>query len=292
MNAESVHIRQILVALDASTHSLAALEAAAKLASRMQASLLGLFVEDINLLKLAQLPFAHELRFAATFPQKIDTDQMEKQLQAQASQMEQKVRETAVARGLAYSFQVVRGQVAREVLSAAHQADLLVMGQASRRLIQTNRIGRIAQVAAAQSHCSVLLTQSSVDLNRPPLLIYDGTPASNKALLFAAELAQHNGRLPILIYATNEEHAYQLRNELLAKQISPALELLLHHLTQPSYADLVAFIHQHDIGLLILGQETAVGQPSVTQQSIAQQLAAQSPHFAILIIKEQLAISN
>ena len=44
-------IRRILVALDTSKHSLAALEAADELAAWLKAELFGLFVEDINLLR-------------------------------------------------------------------------------------------------------------------------------------------------------------------------------------------------------------------------------------------------
>ena len=56
-------IRRILVAVDASTHSLAALEAASVLAEVLNAELVGIFVEDINLLRLAGLPFAREVRY-------------------------------------------------------------------------------------------------------------------------------------------------------------------------------------------------------------------------------------
>ncbi|MBK7177644.1 MAG: universal stress protein [Chloroflexi bacterium] len=63
-------IQRILVALDASPHSLAALEAAIDLAERLDAELQGLFVEDINLLRLAQLPFARELRYPLPGSQK------------------------------------------------------------------------------------------------------------------------------------------------------------------------------------------------------------------------------
>jgi hypothetical protein len=51
-------IHRILVALDASVRSLAALEAAAELAAEWHAELLGLFVEDVELLRLAATPAA------------------------------------------------------------------------------------------------------------------------------------------------------------------------------------------------------------------------------------------
>ncbi|MGD9028912.1 MAG: universal stress protein, partial [Anaerolineae bacterium] len=59
---EELTIRRILIALDASSHSIAALRAAARLASSLEAELHGLFVEDINLLRAAGLPMARELQ--------------------------------------------------------------------------------------------------------------------------------------------------------------------------------------------------------------------------------------
>ena len=51
---------RILVALDASPRSLAALSTAGALAAELDAELSGLFVEDINLQRLLALPFARE----------------------------------------------------------------------------------------------------------------------------------------------------------------------------------------------------------------------------------------
>ena len=70
-------IRRILVALDASTHSLAALETAAGLAARLEAELVGLFVEDINLLRAAELPFARETSFYSSSLRPLERGELE-----------------------------------------------------------------------------------------------------------------------------------------------------------------------------------------------------------------------
>ena len=57
MSERGPSIRRILVALDASPSSLVALEEAAKLAAVWDAELAGVFVEDSELLRMAQLPF-------------------------------------------------------------------------------------------------------------------------------------------------------------------------------------------------------------------------------------------
>ena len=54
-------VRHILVAVDATPSSSVVLEAAARLAREFDAELNGIFVEDLNLLHLAGLPFAREL---------------------------------------------------------------------------------------------------------------------------------------------------------------------------------------------------------------------------------------
>ena len=58
MVARTPAVRTILVALDASPGSMAALEAGARVAARLDAELVGLYVEDENLLKVGDLPIA------------------------------------------------------------------------------------------------------------------------------------------------------------------------------------------------------------------------------------------
>ena len=83
---EELTIRRILVALDASHHSLAALEAAAELAAGMEAELQGIYVEDVNLIKLAGAPGAREVRYPYIDAGRLSRERMERQLRAQAAQ--------------------------------------------------------------------------------------------------------------------------------------------------------------------------------------------------------------
>ena len=54
-------VEKILVSLDSSKHSLAALLAAVQLARHFDADLKGIFVEDTTLLSLAEMPFRQEV---------------------------------------------------------------------------------------------------------------------------------------------------------------------------------------------------------------------------------------
>ena len=102
-------IRRILVALDASLHSLAALEAASELAEALKAELVGIYVEDINLLHLAGLPFAHEVSYLSVAVRQLDSPSMERELRVQAERARQVLAGVAGRRQLRWSFRVVRG---------------------------------------------------------------------------------------------------------------------------------------------------------------------------------------
>ena len=73
-------VRRILVALDASAHSLAAVEAAARLAEKVDAELEGLFVEDVNLIRLARLELAREIDVLSARLRDLESQQLERQL--------------------------------------------------------------------------------------------------------------------------------------------------------------------------------------------------------------------
>ena len=102
---------RILVALDASTHSLAALEEAAALASRLKAEVMGLFVEDINLLRLATSPMARQIGLPSAIGEEIDSAMIESGLRAQASQARAALAAAAGRAGVNWSFRTVRGRV-------------------------------------------------------------------------------------------------------------------------------------------------------------------------------------
>ena len=68
MNSEAVQrqqARRVLTMLDASRHSRMALQAAVELAREHRAELVALYVEDENLLRSADFPFACEVVHAA-----------------------------------------------------------------------------------------------------------------------------------------------------------------------------------------------------------------------------------
>jgi nucleotide-binding universal stress UspA family protein len=216
MNDEAVEpvIRRIMVALDASKHSLAALEAASELADALKAELMGIFVEDINLLHLAGLPFAREIRYLSLLEQPLSSVDMERALRVQAAQIRQTLASVAARRQLRWSFRVLRGRVAAELLTAAQEADILALGRASSATTRRVRLGATARIVVAEATRAVLLLQHGHAICQPVQVVYDGSTAARRALATAVRLAPTvGGQLTVIIPAEAPETAQRLQEE-------------------------------------------------------------------------------
>ena len=120
--------RRVVVALDASAPSREAARAAAELARRLGAiEVAGLFVEDVNVLRLGSLPQAREIRLPEGTERAVDLETLETELRAAASRARQALAHEASVERVAWSFEVRRGPAMSVVLAATGEKDLLVL---------------------------------------------------------------------------------------------------------------------------------------------------------------------
>jgi hypothetical protein len=122
--------RRIVVALDASACGRAALAAATQMAVEMQAELQGLFVEDVDLLRLANLPFASEVPLPYAVPRQLEAASIQCAFRAHAEKVRRALAEAADRLRLRWSFQVLQGDVVRTSRALAEEAELLILGWA------------------------------------------------------------------------------------------------------------------------------------------------------------------
>jgi nucleotide-binding universal stress UspA family protein len=202
-------IRRILVGLDASPHSLAALEAATELAARFRAELLGLFVEDINLLRASELPFTREVRFFSGALRRLDTQQIERQLRAQAARARRALTASAGRSQVSWSFRVTRGTITSELLDAASEMDLIILGKSGWSPIGRRRLGSTARALLSDAPRLALILEEGTHVAPPVAVIYDGSPLAQKALVAAAALAQPEDSLLLLLILAEEQKAVQ-----------------------------------------------------------------------------------
>ncbi len=211
-SAESLpDIRRILIALDASPASQAALDLAADLAIRYQAELIGIYVEDINLLRSADIPFTQEIGFYSASARQINSSHIERELRAHARRVEQLLSSIAQRANLRWSFRSTRGLIPGELIAAAAESDMIILGKSG--WSGRKQIGSTAREVAVQAPIQSLILMHKVRPGTPVMVVYDGSAASQNALSAARRIVNPESALTILIPTETREAAEQLQTE-------------------------------------------------------------------------------
>ena len=110
--------RRILIGLDSSPTSLRGLAAAAEMAARLDAELVGLFVEDDNLLRLAELPNSFEIGLRSARSRHLDPEVIARLFRQMAERARVAVVRAAEREHVRCSFEVARGSMIGQLLQA------------------------------------------------------------------------------------------------------------------------------------------------------------------------------
>ncbi len=184
-----MEFRRIVVAIDGSPTSIAALEATAELASAWGSEVVGLFIEDTNLLRMASLPFAREVGSHSGAHRAINPDQFEREFRSQADRARNTLWYMAERFRLTASFQVARGPVKAELVNALRNSDMLAIGKGGQSVAASLGLGTNAKAVAADASGIVLLYSHVARVTGPPAVVYDGSMIGDKAISAAETLA-------------------------------------------------------------------------------------------------------
>lgn len=253
-----IAIRRILVALDASPHSEAALDAAAQLAARLSAELHGLFVEDINLLRLAELPFAREVGFFTATRRRLDIRALERQLRVQARRAQQRLSAIAERDRLQWSFRVARGAIASELLAASSDVDLVILGKSGWSLRRRRRLGSTARALVFGAPALTLILQEGTCLGLPVMAVYDGSQSATRTLAAAAFLARSQEGPVTVVIIDGEEDVEELRDQAADQLRKLGVQGRYRPLTRSSVPGLARMVQAEGCGTLVLPAESAL----------------------------------
>ena len=246
-------IRRILVALDASRQSVAALEAATDFAARMQAELVGLFVEDVNLLRLAELPFAREVGSYSAGQRQLTQASIEEQLRVQADRARRSLQAHAERASVQWTFEVTRGLVTTAVLSAASGADLVILGRAGHAAGSGRELGSTAQGVASGVGCPALVVSEALKLGLPVLLVYDDSPLARRSLAVASGLIEDQDRhLVVFVLGQDRPTAARAKRRVVEWLVDRGLEARFQMLVRSNVAELASRIEREGCGTLVL----------------------------------------
>lgn len=254
--APAFDVRRIVVAIDGSPEATDVLEAAARFAARLHAELEGVFVRDINLVRLASLPVGREIQFPTG---------QGRDFTAEALEADIRTREFAARRALAavaervhvkYSFRTAQGRLDVEFVTAAGAGDLLVVGSGSRRPWGAARFTHTAREVAERSPHSVLISKPGALLAGVPLVCHDGSIGSWRALdagLYFFGL--HEGRLAVLILADDRTEAETLRAQVEARLAARGVSPRVLYGVRPRAPEVCRLAGEAGAGVLVMAAD-------------------------------------
>ncbi len=214
-----------------------ALEILSLLAAESPGEILGLFMEDIELLSLADLPVAREYCRLTHVERQLNSADLQRQLRIQARSSQQALAAIAERIGFKWSFQTVRGSLANLLQTAVAEMDVMLLGAARRTLPLTGQVPSAGQPRPA---------------SQPVSLIYDGSEAAQRALTVALRIAQTSGRsLKIFLIATQADEFSSLREQFTTLDTPLALHFI--ELVNPDIGDILAAVRRERTCTLVLG---------------------------------------
>lgn len=213
--AEPVVTERVLVALDASPQSQAALRAAARVAAAMQAELQGLFVEDANLFHVCNSPFCREVGLRTAVVRQLESQTVERQLRVLAAEMRRSLARVAGEAQVRWSFQVTRGAVGHELLAAAENSILLSLGRTG--WLTGSHLGSTTRTIVQRTLRPLLILGNHDGLTHPLTVVYNGSASADRAVTLAARLAQRDGQALniLLVGQANDATLWQMQIETL-----------------------------------------------------------------------------
>ena len=188
-------LRRILVAIEPPTLTEQPVAAARELARSLRLELAGLFVENLDLLRLAALPITREVGAVSGAVRAIELTDVEHSLRAQAEQVRTILSSLAAELDLPWSFRVERGDLLERVLAELSDTAAAVFAPAPRKV-----------------HLAVRLAAGAPPL-RQILVVHDPTPAGGRAANAAQHLSLTSGAALTVAIVSREEKPLALLAE-------------------------------------------------------------------------------
>ena len=187
--------------------SYAALTAAAEIAANTGADILGVFVEEQDLLRSAGFGFSREVGASSGISHPFDPTGLEQRMQRLAHQVRRALASAVAPYGGRHTLSVVRGHVVDEVLALAEPQDLLVLGRVGWSFAPGARLGSTAKGLVRRSPGRVLLWCENRILPQGRVVVFlnDHKEANSRAVTAAAEMIRHSYRPVTLLLGAGSD---------------------------------------------------------------------------------------
>jgi len=254
----TITLRRILVALDTSRHSRAALETAAKLAKVSKAEIRGLFVQDAYWHKVGELSFISEVSELTGSVRPIQHKNIEEQVRVLEYRIKRMMQEIIGQSEIPHTWETTRGTIEDEILAAAEEADLITIGRAGHS--KKKRLGKTARTIIEKADKPVLLLKEGVTLGHPVVVVYDGSSESRHGLEIALSIAREQESKLIVIALGNDPSAARTERDREIEKVIERAEPNIDVIVQKSMdiSEFTASVNRKHCGLLVISKNQPI----------------------------------
>lgn len=184
-------IERVVVALDATSENRTAIATAARLAARWKTHLHGVFVEDDDLIRLANLPFARQVTLGFGV-ETLNLQQARRQMRAFAERARHELAAAARRHAVEWSFEIEHDAAASHI-GAASVTDFLVCGTTTRPIGGHFRVECRWWSVVEPGVSSYLMAHRDREDGGVAVLLHDRDAAVERLVAVAAQLAEADG---------------------------------------------------------------------------------------------------
>mgnify|MGYP003675970717 FL=1 len=188
--------RRVLLPLEAEGAHSALLENAARLARSLELALVGLYVEDADLVAFADLPIAHQITSTAARVSGLNRVSLARHFEGEKARLLRRLTQVAAMAEVRHEFILRRGRPRQEIRKAALRYDILAVGGRN-ALLAGNAQGLLACAATA-----LLFVPESPRAGAGPVaVVASAGQVGGRLIDLAARIAVRQGRALRLLAA-------------------------------------------------------------------------------------------
>lgn len=253
-------ISRVVVLLDGSRRAQLLLDEAAQLAKREGAELVGLFVEDTELLRAASLPFGGEIGLVSGSLRPVAPEALERRLRQQAQRLQTLLAATAGRHALRWRLEVNRDRLEAATLAATMADDLLVLYRAGWRHPPEGGVAsRTLSRMLSAARCRVMMLGERVPADAHPILVFQAPDAAGqRAMNEALRLAQITNQELLVLLPRDGEQEKRIRAAIEAWGARLGRRPRCIPFEGEDIATLVALLRRERAGALVLPREHAL----------------------------------
>ena len=251
-------IKKILIPTDGSANSLTALEYGIYIARKLGASLIGLYVLDVNLI---QGPMLTDISGSVGMPPYDGFfDAIETSLNEKADCILRDFQERCQKAGIKFEVIKTIGRISPIIIEEAQNADLILMAKKGEHfhLKEGGLLGSVAEAVVRDSGKPVLVTPENFVEIESMALAYDGSDSALKALELSLELSKKAvWPITVVIITSDAKKADTLSaqiEEMNEKDSSaPMADCETIILSGKEQDEIITFIREGAVELMVMG---------------------------------------